>query len=189
MQPLRKKDSRYTYADYYSWDDSERWELIEGVPYAMSPAPTWKHQLISSNIHGQIWQYLRGKNCSAFSSPIDVRLNADTDDNNVVQPDIIVVCDKSKLEDSRACIGAPDMVVEVLSPSTEKHDRLTKFKLYLNAGVREYWIVDPESKMVQVNILNSGKYTISAYGETDSIPVHVLDGCIVDLAEVFEPGE
>ena len=174
---------RYTYADYCTWGDDERWELIDGIPYAMA-APSISHQSVSRNIVLQIGQFLRGKTCKVFYAPTDVRLNADTKDNTVVQPDLLVVCDKSKL-DKNAVIGAPDMVVEILSPSSASHDMIKKFMLYLKANVREYWIVDPATKTVLVLTLESGKYAGKAYDETETVPVSVLEGCYVDLAEVF----
>ena len=184
-KPTVKKTQRYTYADYCTWGDDERWELIDGIAYAMAPAPSQSHQRISRDVLLQIGQFLRGKQCEVFGAPFDVRLNADTKDNTVVQPDLLVVCDQSKL-DGKACVGAPDMIVEILSPSTELRDKLVKFKLYLQAGVREYWIVDPNKKMVTVHILKNGEYMTNVYGEDDHVPVHVLEGCVVDLVEVFE---
>ena len=184
-KPTLQKSQHYTYADYCTWGDDERWELIGGVAHAMAPSQSELHQRTSGEILYQIGQFLRGKKSKILHAPFDVRLNADTKDNTVVQPDLLVVCDQSKL-DSMACIGAPDMVVEVLSPSTKVHDNFLKFKLYLQAGVREYWIVDPDLKMVTVNILKDGEYTTNVYGEDGHIPVHVLEGCTVDLAEVFK---
>ena len=184
LKPVVQKTQRYTYADYCAWGDDQRWELIDGRPHAMAPAPGRFHQSISGNIYVQLKQFLRGKTCEVYISPFDVRLNADTKDNTVVQPDVLVVCDPSKL-DEKGCAGAPDMVVEVLSPSTLRHDRLIKFNKYLGAGVREYWIVDPESKTVSAHILKDGAYTTSAYSDEDTAPVHVLEGCNIDLGEVF----
>ena len=175
----------YTYADYYGWNDGERWELVDGVPYQMSPAPLRVHQEISIKLSWQLQSFLNGKPCKLFAAPFDVRLNADTYDDTVVQPDLLVVCDRSKLDD-RGCVGAPDMVVEILSRSTERHDRLIKFNIYQNAGVREYWIIDPDTRTVQVNILENGKYVVTMYGDADAAPVFVLDGCTVNLREVFE---
>ena len=174
---------RYTYADYCGWDDDERWELIDGIPYAMA-APSISHQSVSGNIHLQIGQFLRGKTCKVFYAPTDVRLSADKKDDTVVQPDLLVVCDKSKI-DEKGVIGAPDMVVEILSPSTASHDMVRKYTLYLKAKVREYWIVDPVSKTVVAHILGDGAYSGKSYGETETVPVSVLEGCTVDLAEVF----
>lgn len=114
-----------------------------------------------------------------------MRLNADTFDDTVVQPDLVIVCDHSKLEEKGGCKGAPDMVAEILSPATAKYDRLTKFRLYQKSGVREYWIVDPESRTVAAHVLENGKYVAFAYGEEDLAPVHVLEGCEINLADVF----
>ena len=187
MSAARKLKSnetrRYTYADYCEWDDDERWELIDGIPYAMA-APLIPHQRVSGKIYYQIHHFLRGKTCEVFHAPTDVRLNADTRDDTVVQPDLLVVCDKSKL-DKKGVVGAPDMVVEILSPSSQTHDMVRKYSLYLKSNVREYWLVDPESKTVVVHTLEDGNYVGKSYGETETVPVSVLEGCSIDLAEVF----
>ena len=183
MEALRKED-RYTYSDYCSWDDGERWEIIEGSAFAMAPAPSPAHQSVSMGIAGRLHRFLEGKPCKVFASPIDVRLNAESEDNTVVQPDIIVVCDRSKIG-SECIVGAPDLVVEILSPSTARRDRGLKFKTYRLAGVREYWIADPESKTVSIHILQDGEYVTRAYTEDEIAPVHVLEGCTINLAEVF----
>jgi Uma2 family endonuclease len=177
-------NERYTYSDYLSWDDSERWELIGGVPFAMPPAPSRQHQFASGSIYVQLSNYLRGKTCEAYIAPFDVRLNPEGDDDTVVQPDVIVVCDKSKLND-RGCKGAPDLVVETLSDSTARRDRWVKYNLYKNAGVREYWIVDTDSKTVAINALVNGEYLGKSYGDTDMAPVGVLPGCSINLQDVF----
>ena len=178
-----KENRHYTYADYCTWDDDERWELIDGVPYAMA-APLIAHQRVSRDIVMQIGQFLRGKPCEVFYAPTDVRLNADTRDDTVVQPDLIVVCDESKLNE-RGCAGAPDMAVEILSPSSVEHDKVRKYKLYLKYGVREYWIVDPKAKTVVTYILENGDYIRKDYNKTDVVPVFVLEGCFVDFGKVF----
>ena len=183
-KPIINDVQRYTYADYCTWGEDERWELIDGIAYAMAPAPARKHQKITGKIYYQLAHFLRGNSCEVYISPFDVRLNAATKDDTVVQPDIVVVCDESKLDDC-GCVGAPDMVVEVLSPSTSMRDRLMKFEKYRQVGVREYWIVDPESKIVETHILKDGEYTKNAYGDDDVVPVFVLDGCNIDLGEVF----
>ena len=184
--PLRKEEARYTYADYLTWDDDERWEIIEGVPYLMSPAPSTDHQGVCGELFRQIANFLLGKPCRVFIAPFDVRLfpKDDESDDTVVQPDIVVVFDRSKLS-RRGCAGASDMLIEILSPTSIRRDMFEKLQLYKKAGVREYWTVNPEAKTVWVMILKDGEYAVTAYGDDGSVPVHVLEGLNVDLAEVF----
>ena len=174
---------RYTYADYCAWDDEKRWELIDGIPRFMAP-PSRVHQEIIGNLHYQLYNAIKGKSCKVYIAPFDVRLSTETRDDTVVQPDLLVVCDKSKLDD-RGCVGAPDLVVEVLSPSTVALDTMVKFRRYLQAGVSEYWTVDPDYKIVSKFILKNGEYVAENYGCGDSAPVHVLEGCAIELKEVF----
>jgi len=183
--PALKKGQHYTYADYCAWDDSERWELIDGIPYAMSPAPSPIHQRVSMAIGRQLSNFLQDKPCEVFAAPFDVRLNGlGDDDEDVVQPDILVNCDREKIDD-KGCNGAPDMIIEILSPSTSRRDKVLKFNKYQNAGVREYWIVDPGDKTVIVSILDNGRYYTASYAETDTVPVYILDGCEISLPDVF----
>jgi len=183
--PELKKEQCYTYADYCKWDDGERWELINGVPYAMSPAPSTAHQRVIGRLYNQLFNFLEEKPCEVFIAPFDVRLNAaGDDDNDVFQPDILVVCDRSKIDD-KGLNGAPDMVIEILSPSTARRDKVLKFNKYQHVGVREYWIVDPTDKTVQVFILQNGTYLAKSYAETDTISTHVLEGCEISLSDVF----
>ena len=187
MEALRQ-DKRYTYADYYAWEDGKNWELIDGIPYAMSPSPSRTHQRILVELLGQFRDFLKGKPCEVFPAPFDVRLNAlGNDDFDVFQPDILVVCDEAKL-DEKGCNGAPDMVIEILSPSTAMRDRLLKFNAYQRAGVREYWIVDPDSTTVQAFILENENYIARSYGEADTVSVHVLEGCEISLTDIFSIG-
>ena len=174
----------YTYADYYTWKDGRRYELIDGTAYLMEPAPQWGHQDIASQLNILIGVFLQGKPGKVFQSPFDVRLNVDAGDDTVLQPDLVVFCDHSKLSGT-GCVGAPDMVVEILSPSSRSRDSVLKFNQYLKAGVREYWIVDPESKSVQAFILKNGEYSGTTYAGADEAPVHVLEGCVIRLADVF----
>ena len=183
------QEKHYTYADYMTWDEQEHIELIEGAPVMMSP-PSRTHQEISGELFRQIANYLEGKKCRVYAAPFAVRLfEKPTDDassvDTVVEPDLSVVCDRDKL-DAKGCKGAPDLVIEILSPSSIRNDRLTKFNLYQRAGVREYWIVNPSEKRVQVFVLENGHYTAAALGgEADVLKVNVLDGCYIDLARVF----
>ena len=182
MKALRD-DKRYTYEDYCSWDDGNRYELIDGAVWQMS-APLTGHQIISREILLQLGIFLDGKHCEVFDAPFDVRLDADGADDTVVQPDIFVVCDLSKI-DRRGLRGAPDLIIEILSPSTAKRDKVVKLNKYLKAGVREYWIVDPDSSTVHAFTLQDGNYVIKAYAETDDAPVAVLEGCVIRLEEIF----
>ena len=174
---------RYTYADYCEWDDDKRWELIDGVPYAMA-APSLNHQEVLLQLASEINNFLIGKLCRVIIAPFDVRLNADYGDDTVVQPDLLVVCDMSKLN-KNSCVGAPDMVVEIISQSSSMRDRFIKFNKYLKAGVREYWIIEPESKLVSIHLLRGGQYYVNSYSGDDVAPVHVLDGCTINLAKIF----
>lgn len=181
-QPHGKK---YTYADYLTWDDGNRYELIDGVPYMMA-APSSTHQEIVANLTAELVVYLKGKSCKVFPSPYDVRLNADTKDDTVIQPDISVICDPNKIEE-RGCKGAPDMVIEILSPSTALYDQNIKLSKYLEAGVKEYWIVNPDERNVQVFLFENGKGMFQIYKDATTIPVHVLKDCQINLADVFPP--
>ena len=184
MEQAQPLQSRYTYADLLRWDDDHRYELIDGELYRMT-SPTLAHQEILGELFLQFAAFLKGKPCKVLVAPFDVRLNAEGKDDTVLQPDILVVCDTTKF-DVRSCVGAPDLVVEILSPSTSGRDQLLKFHKYLQAGVREYWIVDPDSKTVAVYILENGKYVCNAYGSEDTIPVHVLEGCHIVMRDVLE---
>ena len=173
----------YTYADYITWDDDIRWELIDGVPYAMDN-PTSRHQAISMALSLQLASFLKGESCKVFYAPLDVRLNPDEGDDTVVQPDIMIVCDKSKIG-MKGIRGAPDMVIEILSPSTAPRDKRVKLWKYSQAGVREIWILDPDIKTLQVFFLENGNYAAKTYGERDNVTVEILEGCQINLEEVF----
>ena len=151
MLERTSENPRYTYQDYVRWQGDDRWELIEGIPFDMSPAPGRKHQAVVGALFSQILIFLQDNTCRAYVAPFDVRLpvadEADDAIETVVQPDITVVCDRSRL-DAAGCRGAPDWVVEVTSPRTSARDRTQKRDLYERSGVREYWIVDPERQTV-----------------------------------------
>lgn len=183
------QEKRYTLADALTWDESERIELIYGNPFMMAP-PVRSHQEALTALVGQLYDYLKGKTCKVYPAPFAVRLfeqNGDypEDVDTMVEPDISVVCDMGKLDDI-GCKGAPDLVIEILSPTTQRHDRFTKFNLYQQAGVREYWIADPASKSVQVFVLDDGRYVAKDFGTAeDTIKVNVLENCTIDLSPVF----
>jgi len=183
---------RYTFADYLTWFDDIRRELIDGLVKLMSPAPLRKHQRISWILSMKIGNFLNMKKCQAYYSPFDVRLpkNGEKGDNEiytVVQPDICIICDLSKLDD-RGCLGAPDMIIEIVSTGNPKHDVETKYKLYEQHGVREYWIVFPYEKTVSVFVLSEkGKYeNVGMYADDSKVKVNIFEDLYIDLAEVFE---
>lgn len=187
--PLRKEEEKYTYKDYLGWPDEERWELIDGIAYDMSPAPSVDHQDILGILFTEFSVYLRGKPCKVFLAPLDVILPKDyeteEDCQTVVQPDILVICDKTKL-DSKKCKGAPDLVIEILSPSTSKKDMTVKFSLYERVGVKEYWIVHPLDKTIFVYKLEDNKYArAEMYSAEDKIKVGIFEELEIDLTTVF----
>lgn len=183
------KENRYTLADVFSWPEEERAELIEGAPVSMAP-PSRVHQEIVSELTRQLGNYLEGKKCRVYPAPFAVRLfekdgDRPEDVDTMVEPDLSVICDPGKLDDA-GCKGAPDLVIEVLSPSTQRHDRLTKYNLYQRAGVREYWIVDPSAHSIQSFVLEDGHYTATGFGTPeDVLKVSVLEGCFIELSKVF----
>lgn len=186
---LPAEQERYTFADYLTWDEYPRYELIDGEAIMLA-SPATIHQLISAELMRQLGNYLEGKKCRVLSAPFDVRLfekEGDRFDNiqTVVQPDISIICDQNKL-DEHGCKGAPDMTLEILSPSNARHDLLVKLNLYQRAGVREYWVVSPEQKTVQVFLLDGGSLKLfEVYGPSNVAKVNVLDGCFIELSKVF----
>ena len=171
MGLARRDIDLHTYADYLSWPDDARYELIDGIAYAISPAPTRRHQEVVGEMYRQIANALNGSNCQPYLAPFDVRLprakeanqineansEGDADIDTVVQPDISVICDRSKLDD-RGCCGAPDWIIEVLSPGTAGHDQIVKRSLYERVGVREFWLVHPLDRIVTMYVLENGSY-------------------------------
>ena len=183
----------YTYANYLTWQWGDMKELIKGKIFKMSPAPGSLHQQVSGNLFGLLWNYLHGKPCQVFSAPFDVRLpnpkkgKLDQDIITVVQPDLCVVCDRSKI-DERGCLGAPDWIIEILSRHTSAKDINEKFEVYEEAGVKEYWVVHPQEQTILVYTLDlKGKYqgNLKPYIRTDKISSSVLPGLTIDLSEVF----
>ena len=180
---------KYSYADYLNWSDDERWEIISGFPYNMSPAPTRRHQYISGVLFSAFFNLLKGRPCQVYAAPFDVRLSEDMSDDhlieNVVQPDLSVFCDKSKLDDKGA-IGAPDLVVEILSPSTASKDMKTKLLLYQKFGVKEYWLVDPEKKTVErFNLDRQGKYNPGMVFQENKVKSELFADFQIPLDELF----
>ena len=186
---IPNEKEKYSYADYLTWDTGERFELINGELFNMSPAPSRRHQQVLRELSTAFSIFLRNKKCEVFFAPFDVRLLVeDKDDDaieNVVQPDLSIVCDQKKLDD-KGCNGTPDMIVEVLSPSSVKLDRWQKYQLYEKAGVKEYWLVDPVNESVEVHLLCEGHYTFQGvFTKEDTIFVQVLTGMELSLQQVF----
>lgn len=183
------QEKQWTYADMLTWSEEERVELIYGQRHIMAP-PSRRHQEILTTILLQLGSFLKDKKCKVYPAPFGVRLferegDSPSQVDTLVEPDLTVVCDPDKLDDA-GCKGAPDLIIEIISPSTQRHDRLVKYNLYQRAGVREYWIVDPASRTVSVYTLEDGAYHAAAvYAGTDCVPVGVLEGCGVELAGVF----
>jgi len=181
-------ERRYTYADYLTWPDDFRCELIEGKVYMMSPAPTLRHQDVVGEVFRQLANTLKGKPCHPGISPLDVRLpklgRKKNDEETVVQPDVLVVCDPSKL-DARGVKGAPDWVVEVLSPSTASKDQILKRRIYESAGVREYWLVHPIDRVLSVYVLQDGAYGAPEIFElTGRVASRILPEVTIDWDEL-----
>jgi len=189
----------YTYADYLTWKFNERVELIRGwvhkmpaLPSGRTPAPRRIHQEIESNLQGIIWNKIKNNQCRVYSSPFDVRLYKNKGQSNnkietVVQPDICVVCDLEKLDD-RGCVGAPDLIVEILSPSTIKKDYTEKFDLYEENGVKEYWLANPEGRSLQIFHLDNDKYEeLETYEEKGEVILSKLFPQLeIKMTDVFE---
>ena len=185
---------RYTYADYLTWFDDKRRELINGFIRMMSPAASTRHAIVSSKLVYKLTAFIKKRKgqCLVFNAPFDVRLPNNkseiTDDKiyTVVQPDICLICDLSKL-DKKGCIGAPDLVIEIQSPSTSKYDLTEKFDAYEAAGVPEYWIVYPKDEAINVFLLQSdGRYDRGTTYEYEAkVPVQALKGLVIDLEELF----
>ena len=180
----------YTYADYLRWQFSEMVELIRGKVVKMSPAPGSFHQTVSSNIHILLGKRLKKTPCRLFAAPSDVRLirkgKNDEQIVTVVQPDLFMVCDASKI-DEKGCLGSPDLVIEILSPGSLHQDLKVKYEVYEEAGIGEYWVVFPSERVIEIFLLENGKYRLSGhFTSEDNIPVHSVPGFTVPCIEVFE---
>ncbi len=192
LSQLDVKES-YTYADYLHWKFSEMVELIKGKLFMYSPAPQSYHQAISGNIYISIGNYLKGKSCKAFAAPFDVRLirpgqqTADEKITTVVQPDICVICDRSKI-DQKGCLGSPDLIVEITSPPTAKKDLNEKYNLYEQNGVQEYWVVFAEAKYLNQYVLDAtGEYYLhQTIFQTDNLTSTLFPDLIISGKDIFD---
>ena len=183
------KRSGYTWNDYRSWDNGQRWEIVGGQAYAMAPAPATRHQIVTGELFGQLREFFAGKKCRPAISPVDVKLSQ----ADVVQPDIVVVCDPRQIRPSHI-EGAPAHVVEVLSPFTEVFDRGRKMDLYARSGVKEVWLVTPYPSLIEVFLLADGGYRrVHAYAVDESFESPSFPGLELNLPRLFDfqiaPGE
>lgn len=177
----------YTIADYVTWKFDELVELIKGKAVQMSPSPRSYHQAIAGNILFELQKIFRKQPCKVFAAPFDVYLFGDeAEKNTVVEPDICIICDRTKIKD-KGCVGAPDFIVEILSLSTMKKDLNDKFRLYEDAGVKIYWVVHPTEKQVSMYVLNeAGKYDLKDhYSEKDNVPLLLWEEKSISCEEIF----
>ena len=185
-----KEENHFTYGDYCTWPEDRRWEIIDGVVFDMTPAPSREHSLVSVELGRQLANYFEGKPCEVHVGPFDVRLplgvEPDEDVDTVVQPDLVVVCDERKL-DRKGCRGAPDIVIEVLSPSTSSKDSIRKRERYQRAGVRQYWLADPDRREISILTLDeTGNFRLTGtFTDTDIIIVAGFPGLEIDVGKVF----
>ncbi len=191
MASPAERNQKFTYGDYLKWPDEERWELIEGEAFNVTPAPSRTHQKSLGALFTSFHNYLEDKSCEVYVAPFDVRLpegnQSEMDITTVVQPDLTVICDPAKL-DNKGCLGTPDLIVEIISPSTAAYDYIKKLALYERRQVPEYWIVHPIDKTVMVFQLNDhreyGKPHI--YAGEDQIRVGLFPDLVIDLKKVFK---
>jgi Uma2 family endonuclease len=183
------RDDHFTWDLYRTWPDDERWELIGGVAYNMTPAPRTRHQSISGSLSSELLQHFDGRECRVFPAPTDVKLS----EEDVVQPDLLVVCDRDKIKPTHV-EGAPTLVVEILSPSTEVKDRGAKMDLYARSGVSEVWIVTPYPSLIEVySLTEQGYRLVKAYSKEETLHSEAFKDLEITLEPIFnfplEPGE
>ena len=179
--PAHKK-KQYTWNDYQQLPNDERWEIIAGEIFDMSPSPTTRHQSIAFELSRQLGNFFKGKPCKPFVAPTDLKLS----DEDVVQPDLMVVCDKSQITESHI-EGAPALVVEILSPSTQSYDRKLKMGLYACAGVKEVWLVSPLPASIEVFLLDGATYRfVGMYQIVDTFKSLSFEALKLDLEAVFD---
>lgn len=183
------KKGTYTYADYLTWGFKEMVELIKGKLHILSPVPAERHQRLVTNLTIEIGTAFKGKPCRVYVAPFDVRLvktgATDAEVLTVVQPDICVICNPEKI-DEKGCAGAPDWVVEILSPASSKKDLNEKYNLYEENGVQEYWVVFPDSNVINQYVLINGEYEcVGTYGRADTARPVVFPDISIDLKQVF----
>ncbi len=188
-KPIIRSDKKYKYEDYLTWPENEHWELLDGVAY-LGPSPSRAHQEVSTNLVRELSLYFKDGLCKVYHAPFEVRLIEDTCNekycDTVVQPDLSVICDPNKL-DERGCRGAPDWIIEIVSPSSASLDYIKKRELYERHGVKEYWIIHPIDEILQVYTLNEeGRYGAPQFYSTqDRATCSICKNLVVHLREIF----
>ena len=180
---------QYTYADYLTWKFTERVELIKGWIHLMSPAPNVSHQTVSIKLSAMLYNFFENNKCNVFAAPFDVRLYkkniADEKVLTVVQPDLCIICDDNKL-DKRGCIGVPDLIIEIVSPGNSKRELKTKFDLYQENNVLEYWVVNPLEKNIQQFVLKDKKFQlVHTFFDDDKMDCKIFKGFTVTVKKIF----
>ncbi|GLR17865.1 Uma2 family endonuclease [Portibacter lacus] len=188
-EPLTLYKENYTYADYLKFEFEEMVELIRGKIFKMSPAPSSNHQRISRNLTREVDHLFKRSKCELFIAPFDVILPVENkkrnQSNTVVQPDLCIICDASKIEKA-GCFGAPDLVIEILSPNTSKKDLEYKYSVYEESCVQEYWTVMPEVEAVVIYVIENGRYQkFKAFGKEDVLYSSIFPELKVKLEDVF----
>jgi Uma2 family endonuclease len=192
-EPSTSYTGKYSYADYLTWQLDEMVEIIKGRLFKMTAAPGRIHQKVSLKLGSSLLQFLQGKTCEVYTAPFDVRLPKTGIKNEeiytVVQPDICVICDKDKLDDA-GCIGAPDLIVEILSPGNNQKELQHKYEVYQEFGVKEYWIIQPIEQTLLIYTLHNGRYVSSRLRTSgDVVTSSVLLGFSLDLEDFFKDME
>jgi len=189
-EPSASYRGNYSYADYLTWQLDEMVEIIKGRLFRMTAAPSRLHQKVATKLSHRLYGFLEGKPCDVYIAPFDVRLphkSTNNDDiHTVVQPDICVVCDKNKLDDA-GCLGAPDLIVEILSPGNNKKELQNKYEVYRESGVKEYWIIHPNEQTLLIYSLIDGDFLPSRlFTSGDSVGSEVIPGFNLDLEDFFQ---
>ena len=191
MENLAYEPKSYSYKDLLDMKGKERYELIDGELYLLA-SPRVIHQEVVGEVYTQLKEFFRGKTCKPFIAPLDVRLsggNNDSEEYNVVQPDVFIVCDENKI-DSKGILGVPDFIVEITSPRSETYDYITKLNLYKKYKVKEYWIISLRSKIVNCYLLNDkNEYEVKTYALDDEIHSRLFEGLTLNLKEICKKNE
>lgn len=184
---LEMEGKEYTYEDLLNMEDENRYEIIDGELYLMS-SPSTIHQEISMKLSVQLGTFFEDKKCRPFAAPLDVRISGQKESKkvkNVVQPDLMVVCDEEKIDEKGIC-GAPDFIIEIMSPSNPAYDSIKKLNLYLEYKVKEYWLISPMDKKIYTFVLKNNKYNMKEYEINDEVKSHIFKGLKLSLKEIYK---